>query len=552
MDFERRGYALKKKIKLAEFPDMNTVKDIVLFGGKTGGNKRQYSFYNFEGEVETKTFAQVNYDLTGLGQYLYKLGLRGKKVAILSENSYYWVACYYSVITGKMTAVPLDPKLPDADIVDIMVRSGCNAVYYSSDFVSTVELMKKTEGVAVEHYIKIEDFYSLIEEGHNELKKGAENYLDDEVLPSDLAFIVYTSGTTGKSKGVMLSQENVASDCVASCRVMVGGPAIGFLPLHHAFSWVSALFSGNLLTEWGFICRSLKDIQKDLQTYHPQNFSAVPLAVETIYKKIWFTAKKEGREELLKKGLKISNFLMKLGIDRRRKIFSQVIDGLGGNLELIVCGGAYLDEKYEKGMAEFGIQIINGYGITECSPAVTCNRLDNYKPGSVGLPLPCNEIKIKDPDEDGIGEICVRGKNVMMGYYNEPEATAEVFDGDWFLTGDYGYIDEDGFLFYRGRKKNLIVLSNGKNVSPEEIEDKLSTIDYVKEVVVDDEDGFITAEFFLNTVDTPDAKERIRSDVNAINRKMPKYKQVTRVKTRDTEFPKTTTLKILRNYKNKK
>lgn len=538
-----------KKIKLAEFPDMNTVKDIVLFGGKKGGNKRQYSFYNFEGEVETKTFAQVNYDLTGLGQYLYKLGLRGKKVAILSENSYYWVACYYSIITGKMTVVPIDPKLPDADIVDIMVRSGCDAVYYSSDFVSTVELMKKTESVAVEHYIKIEDFYSLIEEGHSELKNGAENYLDDEVLPSDLAFIVYTSGTTGKSKGVMLSQENVASDCVASCRVMVGGPAIGFLPLHHAFSWVSALFSGNLLTEWGFICRSLKDIQKDLQTYHPQNFSAVPLAVETIYKKIWFTAKKEGREELLKKGLKISNFLMKLGIDRRRKIFSQIIDGLGGNLELIVCGGAYLDEKYEKGMAEFGIQIINGYGITECSPAVTCNRLDNYKTGSVGLPLPCNEIKIKDPDEDGVGEICVRGKNVMMGYYNEPEATAAVFDGDWFLTGDFGYIDEDGFLFFRGRKKNLIVLSNGKNVSPEEIEDKLSTIDYVKEVVVGDEDGFITAEFFLNTVDTPDAKERIRDDVNAINRKMPKYKQVTRVKTRDTEFPKTTTLKILRNYK---
>lgn len=538
-----------KKIKLAEFPDMNTVKDIVLFGGKKGGNKRQYSFYNFEGEVETKTFAQVNYDLTGLGQYLYKLGLRGKKVAILSENSYYWVACYYSIITGKMTVVPIDPKLPDADIIDIMVRSGCDAVYYSSDFVSTVELMKKTESVAVEHYIKIEDFYSLIEEGHNELKNGAENYLDDEVLPSDLAFIVYTSGTTGKSKGVMLSQENVASDCVASCRVMVGGPAIGFLPLHHAFSWVSALFSGNLLTEWGFICRSLKDIQKDLQTYHPQNFSAVPLAVETIYKKIWFTAKKEGREELLKKGLKISNFLMKLGIDRRRKIFSQIIDGLGGNLELIVCGGAYLDEKYEKGMAEFGIQIINGYGITECSPAVTCNRLDNYKTGSVGLPLPCNEIKIKDPDEDGVGEICVRGKNVMMGYYNEPEATAAVFDGDWFLTGDFGYIDEDGFLFFRGRKKNLIVLSNGKNVSPEEIEDKLSTIDYVKEVVVGDEDGFITAEFFLNTVDTPDAKERIRDDVNAINRKMPKYKQVTRVKTRDTEFPKTTTLKILRNYK---
>ena len=286
-----------------------------------------------------------------------------------------------------------------------------------------------------------------------------------------------------------------------------------------------------------------------MNTYHPQNFSAVPLAVETIYKKIWFTAKKSGREEMLKKGLKISNFLLKLGIDKRRKIFSEILNNLGGNLEMIVCGGAYLDEQYEKGMEAFGIKIINGYGITECSPAVTCNRLDAYKVGSVGIPLPCNEIKIKDPDEDGIGEICVKGKNVMVGYYNDPEATAEVFDGDWFLTGDYGYIDEDGFLFFKGRKKNLIILSNGKNVSPEEIEDKLSTIDYVKEVVVYEEKGYITAEFFLDTVETPDAKGRIKADVNEINRKMPSYKQVTRIKTRDNEFPKTTTLKILRDYK---
>ena len=252
---------------------------------------------------------------------------------------------------------------------------------------------------------------------------------------------------------------------------------------------------------------------------------------------------------MLKKGLKISNFLLKLGIDKRRKIFSEILNNLGGNLEMIVCGGAYLDEQYEKGMEAFGIKIINGYGITECSPAVTCNRLDAYKVGSVGIPLPCNEIKIKDPDEDGIGEICVKGKNVMVGYYNDPEATAEVFDGDWFLTGDYGYIDEDGFLFFKGRKKNLIILSNGKNVSPEEIEDKLSTIDYVKEVVVYEEKGYITAEFFLDTVEAPDAKGRIKADVNEINRKMPSYKQVTRIKTRDNEFPKTTTLKILRDYK---
>ena len=536
--------------KFFDFPDFETLKDIVLYGAKKGQDKKQYMFYNFENEVEIKTFNQMHRDVKGLGQYLYSKGIKsGKKVAILSENSYYWIACFYSIITGSNVAIPLDPKLPFEELAELMERSRCDAIYYSSDFEQAVELMKKTSGVVIREYIKIENFYDIIEEGHSLLDSGSESYLNDTVKPEDLAVIVFTSGTTGKSKGVMLSHRNIATNVISSCKVLTGGHAIGFLPLHHAFSWVSALFSGTLITEYGFICRSIKDIQKDLAAYHPQNFAAVPLAVETIYKKIWYTAKKNGKEDVLKKGLKISRFLSKFGIDVRRKLFKQIIDNLGGELELIICGGAYLDEKYEKGMYEFGIQIINGYGITECSPAVTCNRLDKFKFGSAGIPLPCNEIKINNPDEDGVGEIYVRGTNVMLGYYEDPEATAEAFDGDWFKTGDYGYIDEDGFLFFKGRKKNLIVLSNGKNVSPEEIEDKLSMIDYVKEVVVYDEGGYITAEFFLDTASTPDAKERIKNDVNEINKKMPMYKQVARVKTRDSEFPKTTTLKILRNYK---
>ena len=538
-----------KKVNIPAIPELQTVKEIVAYGAEHGKDKKQYMYMNLQNEVCTKTFNEVWYDTTGLGQYLYKIGMRGKKVAIVSENSYNWVAAYYSIITGKMTAVPLDPKLPYEDIAQLIAHSECEAVYYSDEFALAMDVVKKTPGVIVKEYIRLDDMDNLVKIGHSEVENGAENYLDDEVLPEDLAFIVYTSGTTGKSKGVMLTQNNVASDVIASLKVMTGGHAIGFLPLHHCFSWVGALFTGCMLTEWGYICRSLKDIQKDMEAYHPQNFSAVPLAVETIYKKIWYTAKKTGREEVLKKGLKISNFLMKLGIDKRRKLFKQIIDALGGELEIIVCGGAYLDEKYEKGMYDFGVQIINGYGITECSPAVTVNRIDNYKMGSAGLPLPCNEIKIHEPDEDGVGEIYVRGSNVMKGYYKDPEATAEVFDGEWFKTGDYGRIDEDGFLFFVGRKKNLIVLSNGKNVSPEEIEDKLSTIEYVKEVVVYEEDSCITAEFFLDTISTPDAKERIKADVNEINKKMPRYKQVTKVKTRDVEFPKTTTLKILRNYK---
>lgn len=541
---------LKNRI-LPNIPEFQTLKEIVLYGTQLGKDKKQFMFYNFNNEVETKTYNQVFYDLTGLGQNLYNLGLKGKKVAILSENSYYWIACYYSIITGNIVCVPLDPKLPDEDIVELMVRSGCDAIYYSNDFVNAINLMKENPDVKITEYLKIEDFDEIVKNGHESLKNGAKSYLDDEVKPEDLAFIVYTSGTTGKSKGVMLSNRNVATDACATCSTTPGGHAIGFLPLHHTFSWVSALFSCYLLSEWGFVCRSLKDIQKDMSTYHPQNFSGVPLAVETVYKKIWFTAKRNGKEDILNKGLKISNFLLKFGIDIRRKIFSEIIENLGGEIEVIYCGGAYLDEKYERGMYDFGIQVVNGYGITECSPAVTCNRFDKFKFGSAGLPLKCNEIKINEPDEDGVGEIYVRGSNVMIGYYDDEEATKEAFDDGWFKTGDYGYIDKDGFLFFRGRKKNLIVLSNGKNVSPEEIEDKLSSIDYVKEVVVYEENGFITGEFFLDEQKEPEAKTKIKEDVNLINKKMPHYKQVTVVKTRDTEFPKTTTLKILRNYDKK-
>ncbi len=542
---------MKSKVNFKQygtFPDMDTVKEIVIYGAKKGQDKKQYMFKDFDGNVRTKTFDEVFYDATGLGQHLYTLGMKNKKVAILSENSYYWIAAFYSISTGKMTAVPLDPKLTDADLTDLMVRSGCDAIYYTKDFSSAIEMMKNTDGVKLTEYLPMEDFDKLVEAGHSELAAGADNYLDDEVNADDLGFIVYTSGTTGKSKGVMLSQKNVASNAIATCRAMTASQTVAFLPFNHTLSWASALFASPLLAEWGYICGNLRNLQKDMAEYHPQHLTAVPLAVETIYKKIWFTAKKSGKDAKLEKGLKLSRFLMKLGIDVRRKLFGEVIDNLGGKLEMIICGGAFLDPKYENGLYDMGIQVINGYGTTECAPIITCNRLNNFKFGSAGYALECNEIKINEPDEDGVGEILVKGTNVMLGYYNEPEATAEAFEDGWFKTGDYGYLDKDGFLFLRGRKKNLIILSNGKNVSPEEIEDKLSTIDYVKEVLVYEEDGAITAEFYLDTVETPDAKDRLKKDVREVNLQLPAYKQVTRTKLRDTEFPKTTTLKIKRNY----
>lgn len=543
---------MKSKVKYKKYgniPDMNTVKEIVLRGAKLGQDKKQYVFKNLEGNTQTKTFNEVFYDATGLGQHLYTLGMRGKKVAILSDNSYYWIAAFYAIVTGKITAIPLDPKLPKEDLTDLMVRSGCNAIFYTEDFAPAIEMMKENPEVVLTEYLKIEDFDEIVRMGHNELDGGAENYLDDTVTGDDLGFIVYTSGTTGKSKGVMLSQKNVASNAIATCRAMTGGQTVAFLPFNHTLSWASALFASPLLSEWGYLCDSLRNLQKDMVEYHPQHITAVPLAVETIYKRIWFTAKKEGKEEKLKTGLKISKFLMKFGIDVRRKLFKEVIDNLGGNLEMIICGGAFLDPKYENGLFDLGIQVINGYGTTECSPIITCNRLSNFKFGSAGYALECNDVMIKDPDDEGVGEVYAKGTNVMQGYYNDPEATAEAFDGDWYKTGDYGYVDEDGFLYLRGRKKNLIVLSNGKNVSPEELEDKLMSIDYIKEVVVYEENGAITAEFFLDTVTFPDAESRIKGDVRALNKTMPAFKQISKIKTRDKEFPKTTTLKIKRKYK---
>ncbi len=531
-----------------DFPDMDTLKEIFLYGAKKGGTKRHLVFNNFAGEIQEKKFNETFYDSTGIGQYLYDLGMAGKKVAILSENSYYWAICYYACGMSRLTCVPLDAKLPDEDLTELMERSACSAIIYTAEFSSAIKMMQASEKVVITEYIKMEDFDELVKKGHESLDAGNKSFLEVEVKGDDLAFIVYTSGTTGKSKGVMLSHKNVSSNAISTCRAMTASHTIAFLPFNHTFSWASALIASPLLAEWGYLCKGLKDIQKDMVNYHPQHFSAVPLAVETIYKRIWFTAKKQGKEDILKKGLKISNFLMKFGIDVRRKLFKEVLDNLGGELEMIICGGAYLDTTYEKGLYDLGIHVVNGYGITECSPVVTVNRLDDFRFGSAGKALDCNEIKIHEPDEEGIGEVYIRGTNVMMGYYDEPEATADAFDGEWFKSGDYGYIDKDGFLFLRGRKKNIIVLSNGKNVSPEEIEEKLIGLDYVHEVLVYEEDGAIAAEFYLDTVANPDAKEQIKKDVREYNKKAPVYKQVTKVKTRDTEFPKTTTLKIKRNY----
>ncbi len=531
-----------------DVPQVDNIKDLVIHGVKLGQDKK-FVIYHHGNEERTRTFNDVWHDMNAVGTFLYQEGLHNAHIAMLGENSYEWIAAFFSVIVGKNVFVPLDPKLTKEDLAEQLIKSDCDALFCSDEFSDKVEYFKDLPEMTVKKYYPLDSFPEYVEKGDAAIAAGNREFLDCKISPSDLACIVFTSGTTGKSKGVMLSHGNLAADVVASCQVMHGRNTVGFLPLNHTYSWVSTIFSAFICIEYGYICKNINNLTNDFKNYHPQNFCGVPLVVEVIYKRIWKTAKLSGREEILKKGIKISRFLLKLGIDKRRKIFSQIHEQLGGNLELIVCGGAALDLEYEQGLYDIGIQVLSGYGVTECSPAVTTNRIHNSKPGSVGLPLPCNEIKIHEPDSNGVGEIYVRGRNVMLGYYKDPEATADAFDGEWFKTGDFGRIDEDGFLFFTGRKKNLIVLKNGKNVSPEEIEDKLmQSYHYIKEVLVYEKNNRIVAELFLDEAEYPDARSRISADIGALNRTLPEFKRIGKHIIRDEEFPKTTTLKIVRQY----
>jgi len=356
---------------------------------------------------------------------------------------------------------------------------------------------------------------------------------------SAVCAIIYTSGTTGDPKGVMLTQKNLMADAIgAANNVFVSGPALLTLPLHHTFAFTASIIASLIYGVSICISRNLRTFQKDMEQYSPQYMFVVPLYVETLYKGIWKAAREQKKDSLLRTLIRISNLLRKLGLDLRRKMFRTVLEQFGGKLDLIICGGAFLEQRYIDGMEDIGIQVLNGYGITECSPVVAVNRNRWSKPGSIGLPLPCCEVQIQD------GEICVKGDLVMAGYYQDEATTGSAIQDGWFHTGDLGYVDEDGFLFITGRKKNLIILNNGKNVSAEELEAQILQIAGVEEVIVYGEDGHITAEIFS---ETPDG---IREKIMALNQKLPPYKRIQRIKFRETPFEKTTTQKIKRKSRN--
>lgn len=527
-----------------EIADVHTLRDLVAYGRDNGAEHT--IFYTGKHNDEPVSFIAAYHIMEAVGTFLLDRLQRGSHIALLGENSTEWCLSYFAVTNSGNVAVPLDKELPREDLADLIRHCGCSAIFYSQKYADRIEYFRTLEDFPQMQYYCLSAFADYVAKGEELLDAGDRSFAETEITPDTLACIVYTSGTSDKSKGVMLSHGNLASDVVATCQCVTARNTQIFLPMNHTFSWASAMFAAFLYSVDAHISGNMKRIVKDLNKNRPQNISAVPLMVEMLYNGIWMNAKKQGEERKLRRMLTLSRTLMGVGIDMRKRFFRRIHESFGGRLDTIICGGAALDSRLQKGLYDFGITVINGYGITECSPVVAVNRNRDFRFGSVGKPLPCNRVKIADPDENGVGEIWVAGSNVMQGYYKDPEATAEAFEGEWFKTGDYGYQDKDGFLYITGRKKNLIILANGKNVSPEELEQKLLRLEYVREAAVYEEDQLITGEFYLDEETWPDARARLEEDVRAFNAKMPSYKNIKKIKVREEPFEKTTTMKIKR------
>ena len=502
-----------------------------------------------------------------MGTELINMGFTDKHIALIGESSYEWICSYFSLMSIGAVTVPIDKELPADEMAGILNFSDCEAVIYSpvieDKIKSIADKIPKVKNYICMRKANLEDALNLadiVQRGREKFENGDNSYYNYEIDPERLATIVFTSGTTGKGKGVMLSQKNIVTDMTQGMYLFAITPkTMNVLPPHHTYgstvNFVGHFAQGSTI----YISSGLRYILEEMKEQKPLHLVLVPLFVETMHKKIWQTAEKSGKAETLRSLIKVSNFLLKIGIDLRRTFFKSIHNFFGGKLEFIICGGASLNQDIIDDFNSFGITILNGYGITECSPLVSCNRNKYQKKGSVGIPIVGELIKIKDPDENGEGEICVKGPNVMLGYYKDPEATAAAFDEEgYFKTGDYGRLDDEGWLYITGRIKNMIVLSNGKNVYPEEIESEVSRIYGVSEVIVyagesraQKSKEVIVAEIFpdydaLNLKGINDVQAYFNEEIKKVNSRMVSYKAVKKVKIRNGEFPKNTSRKILR------
>ncbi len=511
------------------------LKELVFFCAEEFAEKTAFHYKENKTEVK-KSFSDLKKDIAAFGTYLYTLGFKNSHIALIGDNSYEWIVAYFAIVNSGNVVVPLDKQLPVEDVAKLLKKSDSSAIIYS-DAYSEVE-----EIDGVEH-IALENFESCAARGQSIIDAGNTEFSDCVIDGDRMCAIVFTSGTTSEPKGVMLTQHNLMKDAVISSKnLLVPEGTVCLLPLYHTFGFMAGVLCQMLRGYPVFINTSLRNVLSDIKFAQPRHVAVVPMLLGVFYKQIWANVEKSGKTKLFKTMIKISNMLLKVNIDLRPKLFKQVIDAFGGRLEMLITGGSAMDERLVQGFRDIGIKIINGYGITECSPIVSTMRNEHFSPSSVGAIHPGVDARVVD------GEIQLKGETVFSGYYKDPVATAAAFDGEWFRTGDLGEIDEDGLLYITGRLKNLIILSNGKNVAPEELEAKLiESIDEINEVVVYECNDKIAAEIFPNE-EIENAEEIIKAKIVEVNRTLPSFKQIAATKFRDTEFPKTTTKKIKRNY----
>lgn len=561
-----------KKDKLYEVRKISTIKEMLIQSTEIYAEKNAFLRKLKRGDDYTGvTYAEFKRDVWALGTSFNKIGLSGgKRIAVIGENRYEWVLSYMAAVNGDTMFVPIDRELAAPDIINLLKIAKVSAVVFSPKIAAKLA-DAKTEVPQVEFMISMDasddsaDYTvaSLIADGKAAIDGGDTTFEDITIDPLEAKIMLFTSGTTALSKGVLLCHRNICANLMAMCSMVNIVPEdifLSILPPHHTYEStcgiLAPLYRGSCIA----FNDGLKYIPNNLNESKASVLLGVPAVFELLYKRIWAAARQKGIEDKLKTGLKLSNALRKVGIDKRRKIFKSVHDTFGGNLRLFVSGAAAIDPSVAKGFRDLGILFLQGYGITECSPIVTLNRDINYKDNAAGLPLNCLEVKIDNPNEEGIGEIICKGDNVMLGYYENEEETAKVLKDGWFYTGDLGYIDEDGFVIISGRKKNIIIDKNGKNVYPEELETFINKSDYVLESMVYayEEDGNfeIRVQIFPNmpeielklgkNVTDEQIQELMQSVVDEVNKRNPTWKYIRKVIVRKEEFEKTTTKKIKR------
>ena len=549
-----------------EVKKFDTIKEMMNMAVEEAGDKTAFMFKE-KGQVKEKTYRQFQADTIYLGTALSTIDSLDKHIAVIGENSYEWITVYLTVLKSNGVLVPIDKELTCEEIINVLKSSDSELLFFSDRYAKYIDNIKK-ELPQMKYFIgfgeeqdkgNVLSYTNFMEKGRKEYKNGNTTYSSIEHKDTNtLKLLVYTSGTTDNPKGVMLTEHNLRSCVYFGLQVAsIRTKCLSVLPYHHTYEAVAGILVA--IHKHATICinDSLKNVLKNLQLYKPDYIYLVPAFVEVFYKNIWANAKKTKKDKALKLLIKFSNFLRKIGIDKRRELFKSIHQAFGGELRKIVVGGAPLRSELGDFFDSIGISVLNGYGITECSPLVSVNMDDFNDPATVGVVLPCCEIKFENVTPDGDGEICVKGDIVMMGYYKDPERTKRVLKDGWFNTEDYGRFNEKHQLVINGRKKNLIVLDNGKNVYPEEIENYILGIPYIAEVIVKGikndigQETGLCAEVFLNKekveeMGLENLEETLKQDISKVTKDLPIYKRISKVEIRDTEFNKTTTNKIKR------